>query len=142
MLESDQRPDAVDTAVDKWDSLKFQTEVAEAQAREACERVYGEKLRSGVNDYVPGTRAQMAGQGAVNALVVIGATLLIGIIVYAQIDSAAPNDHALNDTQQSVTDNVTASFDLGSILPIVVIAGAVLAYVSGFGRGGGGGGRR
>lgn len=37
---------------------------------------------------------------------------------------------------QSVIGPISSSFDLGSVLPIVIVAGAILAYLRGFGSGG------
>lgn len=110
----------------------------------SAELLHAEELHEHTERHLPtGSRAQMGAQQAVMALVIVGATLIIGIVVYAEIDEAAPANHSLNATQDSVTQNVESGFDLGSILPIVIAAGAVLAVLIGFGNvGRGGGGRR
>lgn len=76
---------------------------------------------------------------SVNQLIVVGATLVIGIIVMAQIvDSMPALDNSTfsssMDQVQSILDN---SFLLAAILPLVIIAGAVLFYVRTFSGGGG-----
>jgi hypothetical protein len=111
-----------------------------AAALGLSEQWIGEPIREklGPREHGMANRAQA---DIVNTLVVVGATLLIGIVVFSQIQSStpAPENEQLNNTSQSVLSTVASSFDLGSILPIVIIAGAILAYLSGFGSMGGGG---
>lgn len=88
------------------------------------------------HEFGSATRAQAA-QNSVNMLVVVGATLIVGVVVYAQIESAtpSPDNTDLADAQDSVTDTIASSFDLASVLPIVIIAGAILFFLRGFGGG-------
>lgn len=114
---------------------------------EAGEGIMEEKVapaRGAIDRNIENEFVAAQAQGAVNTVVVVGATLLVGIIVYAKIDSATgdPVNSDLNNSSQSVTDNVASSFDLGSILPIVIIAAAILFFLRGFGGGGGGQMRR
>jgi len=86
-----------------------------------------------------GTRAQ---GGSVTTLVTVGATLLIGILVLSQIVSALPSSNGpFSGAVDQVETILNSSFLLAAILPLVIIAGAVLFYVRGFNGGGGGGGR-
>jgi len=86
-----------------------------------------------------GTRAQ---GGSVTTLVTVGATLLIGILVLSQIVSALPDSNGpFSNAVTQVETILNSSFLLAAILPLVIIAGAVLFYVRGFNGGGGGGGR-
>jgi len=72
----------------------------------------------------------------------IGATLLIGILVLSQIVSALPSSNGpFSGAVDQVETILNSSFLLAAILPLVIIAGAVLFYVRGFNGGGGGGGR-
>lgn len=114
-------------------------------AAEAMVEEWVTPLRSGIDSNIENDWVAAQAQSAVNTVVVVGATLLVGIIVYAKIDSSTgnPANSDLNNSSQSVTNNVASSFDLGSILPIVIIAAAILFFLRGFGGGGGqGGGRR
>lgn len=140
MLGSDQR----ERLAQLMSQLAFIAALSWEKSVLLSQELIGDPLEARVDRYFPdGSRAQTSAQGAVMALVLVGATLIIGIVVYAEIDAAAPDNHALNGTQESVTDNVTSGFDLGSILPIVIAAGAVLGILVGFGGlGGGNGGRR
>ena len=89
-------------------------------------------------------RANRAQANAVNSLVVIGATLFIGVFVLASIGDAMPQDSNGNiDLPMfgSAFDNVTnvlgSSIELAAILPIVIIAAGLLFYVRRFSGGGG-----
>lgn len=81
---------------------------------------------------------QAAQGGSVTQIVVVGATLLIGIIVMAQIVESMPSTE--NNTFQNAMDRVESvldsSFLLAAILPLVIIAGALLFYVRNFSEGG------
>lgn len=80
--------------------------------------------------------------GSINQLIVVGTTLVIGIIVMASIIDAAPNDAGVfNGTLDQVETILDSSFLLAAILPLVIIAGAVLFYVRNFNSGPGGRGR-
>jgi hypothetical protein len=81
---------------------------------------------------------------SVNALVVIGASLFIGVFVLAQIGSAMPTDAEGNidlpmfsSAFDSVTSILSSSIELAAILPIVIIAAGLLFYVRRFSGGSG-----
>jgi hypothetical protein len=90
------------------------------------------------NKLIANCRAQ---GDSVNALVVIGATLFIGVFVLAQIGGAMPSDHMFNGAMTSVENILGSSIELAAILPIVIIAAGLLFYVRRF-SGGGNGDRR
>jgi len=75
---------------------------------------------------------------AVNSLVVIGTSLFIGIFVLGMIADSMPLEDGMmfDDAIDSVEGILESSFELAAILPIVVIAGALLYYVRGFGQNG------
>ena len=87
-------------------------------------------------------RAARAQADAVNSLVVIGATLFIGVFVLASIGDSMPQDHMFNSSMQSVENVLGSSIELAAILPIVIIAAGLLFYVRRFSGGGSGGERR
>ena len=81
--------------------------------------------------------ANRANAEAVNSLVVIGAVLFIGIFVLAMIGDAMPDDPPMfGETMDTVEGILESSFELAAILPIVLVAGALLFYVRGFGTNG------
>lgn len=84
---------------------------------------------------------ERAQSSTVNQLVTVGATLLIGIVVMAQIADAMPNVDMFNSSFDTVVNTIGSAFSLGAILPLVIVAGAVLFWVRTFG-GNSGGGRR
>ena len=82
------------------------------------------------------TRANI---GAINQLVVIGTSLFIGIFVLGMIGESMPLDNEsmmFYGAVESVEGILESSFELAAILPIVLIAGALLYYVRGFGQNG------
>lgn len=88
-------------------------------------------------------RAKMRGQraqaSAVTQLVTVAATLFIGIVVLSQIGDAMPDTGMFNSSFDQAVNITGSAISLGAILPLVIVAGALLFYVRGFG---GGGGRR
>lgn len=84
--------------------------------------------------------SERAQSRSVTQLVTVGATLLIGIVVMAQITDAMPDTNVFNGSFDTVVNTLGSAFSLGAILPLVIVAGAVLFYVRTFG--GSGGGRR
>lgn len=114
-----------------------------ALSKEIAWDSYGDSLMAGTEKYLPtDSRAQLGAQNGVVTLVVVGATLIIGIVVYASISEAAPSNHSMTDTQNAVDSTVAGSFELGAIIPLVVVAVVILGLLGMFGVGGGGGGRR
>jgi hypothetical protein len=77
--------------------------------------------------------------GTVTTVVTVGATLLIGIIVMAQIVDSVPNldNNTFSGALDQVTNILNSSFLLAAILPLVIVASAVLFFVGNFGDGGG-----
>jgi len=80
---------------------------------------------------------------SVTQLITIGTTLLVGVLVLSQIVTAIPeNNGAFSGAVIQIETVLNSSFLLAAILPLVIIAGAVLFYVRRFNMGGGGGGGR
>jgi len=77
--------------------------------------------------------------GTVTTVVTVGATLLIGIIVMAQIVDSVPNldNNTFSGALDQVTNILNSSFLLAAILPLVIVASAVLFFGGNFGDGGG-----
>lgn len=128
----------VQSAKEVWAQMLFLVQMAFEQSISLSAEALAplsEWVEETDNSLVSANRAQA--QGAVNMLVVVGATLIVGIVVYAQIESAtpSPDNTDLSNAQQSVTDTIASSFDLASVLPIVIIAGAILFFLRGFGGG-------
>lgn len=124
---------------------EVQAEMAGDIAEEVMEEAFGRQARNWIDTNVENDWMASQASNAVTQLVVVGSTLIVGVIVYSKIQSStpAPENSDLNNSSQSVTDTVASSFELGSVLPIVLVAGAILFYLRGFGgMGGGGGGRR
>jgi len=86
--------------------------------------------------------AERAQSATVTTVVTVGATLLIGIIVMSQIVESVPalgNNSAFSGSLDQVTSILNSSFLLAAILPLVIVAGAVLFFVGNFGNSGNGG---
>jgi hypothetical protein len=83
-------------------------------------------------------RADAAAQsGTVTTVVTVGATLLIGIIVMSQIVESIPTtNNTFSGAITQVTSILNSSFLLAAILPLVIVAGAVLFFVGNFGNNG------
>ena len=97
-----------------------------------------EKALESHSKAVTDTRGQ-AGASIVNSLVVIGTALFIGIFVLGMIADSMPLDDEemmFYGAVESVEGILESSFELAAILPIVLIAGALLYYVRGFGSNG------
>ncbi len=84
-------------------------------------------------------QSRRAQTDSVNRLIFIGATLFVGIVVMSQIGEAMPQDNSGNvdlpmfDTAFDQAQTVLSSaFELGAILPIVVIAAGLLFWVRRF----------
>lgn len=82
---------------------------------------------------VPGSgKLHRAAQvGTVISVVVIGVVALIGILIFAQIDSALPtiNDTELSDAQSGVTGGFADAMELVPIVLLVLIAALVIGVV-------------
>jgi hypothetical protein len=70
----------------------------------------------------------------VTDLLTIGATLLVGSLVMSQITLAVPaaNNGPFAGGYDQIVSVLNSSFLLAAILPIVIVAGAVLFYVRRF----------
>jgi hypothetical protein len=104
-----------------------------------------ESIRQQLATFSADAKAQGAA-GSVNSLVVIGASLFIGIFVLSQIGESMPQDGSgnvdlplFNDAFDQAQNVLASAFELGAILPIVVVAAGLLFYVRRFN---GTGGRR
>lgn len=92
------------------------------------------------------TASNRAAVDSVNTLIFVGATLFIGIFVISQIGESMPQDGngnvdlpLFNDAFDQAQNVLASAFELGAILPIVVVAAGLLFYVRRFN---GTGGRR
>jgi len=92
------------------------------------------------------TASNRAAVDSVNTLIFVGATLFIGIFVLSQIGESMPQDGSgnvdlplFNDAFDQAQNVLASAFELGAILPIVVVAAGLLFYVRRFN---GTGGRR
>lgn len=103
---------------------------------------YGAALRDDIDTLfeLAELRAEQKAQaGSVTQLVTIGATLFIGIVVLASIGDAMPDNVTMfSGAMNQVETILNSSFILAAILPLVIVAGAILFYVRGFGNSGGG----
>lgn len=79
---------------------------------------------------------------SVTQLVTVGATLFIGIVVLASIGDAMPSNVSMfQDAMNQAETILNSSFVLAAILPLVIIAGALLFFVRRFNSDRGGNGR-
>jgi hypothetical protein len=92
------------------------------------------------------TASNRAAVDSVSTLIFVGATLFIGIFVLSQIGESMPQDGSgnvdlplFNDAFDQAQNVLASAFELGAILPIVVVAAGLLFYVRRFN---GTGGRR
>ncbi len=92
------------------------------------------KIKSILTRLAPtGSRAQA---DSVNSLVVIGASLFIGIFVLASIGDAVPSAGMFSDAMNQTENVLSSSIELAAILPIVIIAAGLLFWVRRFNGGG------
>jgi len=103
----------------------------QASSAEGRDEIYAQS--DAMRRYVAGD------EGSVVKMVSIAATLGIGIFVISEIFNATPQPTnpdmatAFNETQS----NTGSAFQLGAIIPLVLAAVVILAYIMGIGRGGG-----
>jgi len=74
-----------------------------------------------------------AGQTArIIQVVTLGVVALVGILIYAEIDSAlgTPDNSALADAQENVTGGFESAMQLVPVVLIVLIAAVVIGIVS------------
>lgn len=78
------------------------------------------------------TRLSRAAQtSTVIAVVVIGVVAIIGILIYAQVQSAlpAPQNSDLNNSSNSVTEGFGGAMELVPVVLIVLVASVVIGVV-------------
>lgn len=100
---------------------------------DALERLGERKADSIVPD--GDTRAHEAAQtGTVLTVVTLGITIIIGILIYGQVQSALPSPG--NSDLQNASDNSTQTFadamELAPVIMLVLLASVVLAVVQRF----------
>jgi len=71
---------------------------------------------------------------SVTDVVTIGATLLIGVLIMSQFVATIPpvSNGPFAGAHNQIVSILNSSFLLAAILPVVVVAGAVLAYLQNF----------
>jgi len=80
------------------------------------------------------TSGQTGHAGLVLGMVVIVVALFIGLYLYAEISDAIPRggfDADQNTTFENIQDNAESGFDLAAILPIVIVAFAIIGILVG-----------
>lgn len=99
---------------------------------------HGKKL---VEDWLPGTRqtgglagAARAQTSAVLTVVVVGVVIIVGILIYSQIQSSlpAPSNSDLASASDNATDTFGDAMELAPVILVVLIASVVLAVVQRF----------
>lgn len=99
-------------------------DAAEAWAEQRVSAVWQPKTRLG----------QRAQAGAVLTVVVIGIIIIVGILIYSEIESSLPTPS--NGNLADASDNATATFgdtmELAPVILLVLIASVILAVVQRF----------
>jgi hypothetical protein len=68
-----------------------------------------------------------------NQMVTAAVTLIVGILIFNQVQSALPSTSGgINETP--IVSTIESAFDLAPVVLIVLIAGLILAQVGGFRR--------
>jgi hypothetical protein len=68
-----------------------------------------------------------------NQMVTAAVTLIVGILIFNQVQSALPSTSGgINETP--IVGTIESAFDLAPVVLIVLIAGLILAQVGGFRR--------
>jgi hypothetical protein len=73
------------------------------------------------------------GQGIVMGAVGIAILLIIGLFVFGTVNSSLDRNNytsAQNTTHDSLITNTNSGFSIGSILPLVVFAGAIMGSLA------------
>lgn len=98
-------------------------DMCEAHAEEWTDAILG--------DYDGVGRAQV---GTVLTVVTLGITILVGLLIYGQIESSLPTPS--NNQLSNATDNSTETFadamELAPVIMIILLAAVVLAVVQRF----------
>jgi len=90
---------------------------------------------SAIGRWTPKTRmGQRAQSGAVLTVVVVGIIIIIGILVYSEIQSAlpTPSNNDLSNASNNATSTFGDAMELAPVILIVLIASVVLAVVQRF----------
>lgn len=77
---------------------------------------------------------------SINQVVIVATTLIVGIVVLGNITGSMPSlssNNTFNGTIGEVGSIINSSLVLAGVVPIVIIASALLFYVGNFGSGGG-----
>jgi hypothetical protein len=94
-----------------------------------------------VEDWVPGSRktgglagAARAQTSAVLTVVVVGVVIIVGILIYSQIQTSlpAPSNNDLDNASQNATDTFGDAMELAPVILVVLVASVVLAVVQRF----------
>lgn len=94
-----------------------------------------------VDDYLPGSRetgglagAARAQTSAVLTVVVVGVVIIVGILIYSQIQTSlpAPSNSQLKSASQNATDTFGDAMELAPVILVVLVASVVLAVVQRF----------
>jgi len=85
-------------------------------------------LRSGASTVVT-TNEQTA---TFTRLVSGALTLLIGVLIFNEVEGALPSGGAIN--MSAITADISTAMELAPIALLVIVAALVLAQVTGFGR--------
>jgi len=78
----------------------------------------------------------VSAEGNVVQMVVVAATLVIGIFVVAEINGAIPSigNADLSTARNQTVTNVGSGFQLGAIIPLVIAAAVIMMYIMGLRR--------
>jgi len=99
------------------------------------------KSKALVNDWLPGSRetdglagAARAQTGAVLTVVVVGVVIIVGILIYSQIQTSlpSPSNNQLDNASQNATDTFGDAMELAPVILVVLVASVVLAVVQRF----------
>jgi hypothetical protein len=94
-----------------------------------------------VEDWLPGSRetgglagAARAQTSAVLTVVVVGVVIIVGILIYSQIQTSlpAPSNNDLDNASQNATDTFGDAMELAPVILVVLVASVVLAVVQRF----------
>jgi uncharacterized membrane protein len=77
-----------------------------------------------------GAAATARQAGTVISVVVIGIVALVGVLIFANVSEALPDNHSLSSTQTAITDGFGNALDLVPIILIVLLASVVVAVVN------------
>jgi len=79
-------------------------------------------------------KLNLKGQGVVMGAVTIAILIMIGLYVFSTVGTAIDRDgftNASNSTFDSINTNTESGLTLGSILPLILFAGAIIGALVG-----------